>query len=94
MQEKRFDAFATQAESDGLSVMDNRLGALLQRLVGRGEIVVASRVQFIRRNGLRQCLGRQFVIAGRLIQQAQNVEGGRLGGVERQNLLAQYLGVD
>jgi hypothetical protein len=74
--------------------MAGRVGTLTQCLVGDGEIVLARRIQFVRSDGLRQRLGGQPVIAGCLIQQAHDVQRGRLPRVERKDLLAENFRVD
>ena len=94
LQQKRFGTFAAQAEREGLAVVAGRVGALTQCLVGGGEIVLARRIQFVRCDGLGQRLRGQPVIAGCLIQQAHDVQRGRLPGVEREDLLAEHFRVD
>ena len=74
--------------------MAGRVGTLTQCLVGGGEIVLARGIQFVRSDGLRQRLGGQPVIAGCLIQQAHDVQRGRLPRVERKDLLAENFRVD
>jgi hypothetical protein len=64
--------------------MARRVGTLTQCLIGGGEIVLACRIQFVRRDSLRKRFGGQAVIARRLIQQADDVQRGRLPGVERE----------
>jgi hypothetical protein len=70
LQQKRLGPPTVQAERDCRAVVAGGVGALTQRLTGRAEIVVASRIQRIDGHGLGQCLGGEPVIAGCLIQQA------------------------
>ena len=94
LQQKRFRTFAAQAERERLAIMACRVGTLTQCLVRGGEIVLTRRIEFVRSDGLRQRLGGQPVIAGCLIQQAHDVQRGRLPRVERKDLLAEHFRVD
>ena len=68
LQQKWFRAFAAQAECEGLAIMARRVATLTQCLIGGSEIVLARRIQYVRRDSLRKRFGGQAVIARRLIQ--------------------------
>ena len=68
LQQKWFRTFAAQAACEGIAVMARGVDTLTQCLIGGGEIVLARRIQFVRRDSLRKRFGGQAVIARRLIQ--------------------------
>ena len=93
LQQKWFDALAVQPERDCFLEMLYRGGAFVQRVIGSRDVVVASRVQMVHRNRFGQRLGREPMIAGRLLHHAENIQRLGMCGSPHQDLFASDLGI-
>ena len=93
LQQKWFDTLAIQPERDCFLEMLCSRAAFVERLIGSRDVVVASRVQIIHRNRFGQRLGREPMIAGRLLHHAENIQRLGMCGSPRQDLLASDLGI-
>ena len=94
LQQKWLRPPAAEAERDRRAVVAGGVGALPQRLIGGGEIVVAGRVHRVGGDGLGQRLCGQPMIAGCPIQQAHDVQRRRLARLDGKDLLAQHFRVE
>jgi len=88
LQDELFDILLAHPERNGFGEMQRRPIALVEREMRGGEIVMTGRVQGIGSDGARQRLHREPVAAGRLRDDAEEVEREHVRRRLRENPIA------
>ena len=91
LQNEPFDILFAHTESDRRPEMRGRFVALTQCLIGGRDIVVAGRVEFVRRNGLGEHFERDLLATLALRNDAQEIQAGDVRRLTRKNLAADVL---